>query len=135
MKKRRQEDGASSFAAGLIGCRRDPARPCGVGQAGTPTSARPEASWGRSTHSTLQPRASRPPSGEKWVQDSDWEPGSIVRRQPQTAQVTGPPATHELTRGQAGWESVGWIIGCLSIGSLGELVRGWARASVTMIIV
>jgi len=80
-------------------------------QAETLSSARPDASCGSPTQATRQPRASRPPSGEKWVQLDDPAGPSLVRRQPQAMQVTGPPATDAVPRGQAGWGSDGWIIG------------------------
>lgn len=99
---------------GRLCCRRGRPRVGSVGQAVSVRRTRPWASWGRSTQSTRQPRASRPPSGPKWVQLVGEEAESDSRRQPQALHVTGPLATSTCRRGQAGWGSDGLIIGRLS---------------------
>src|SRR5665213_1770184 len=72
--------------------------------------ARPWASWARPTHSTRQPRASRPVLPGKWRHDSS--KASTLRRQPQVAQVMGPVAGSARRIGQAD-RLAGWIMGDL----------------------
>ena len=58
---------------------------------------------------------------------------SVVNRQPHSAQVTGPPAIDAPRRGQAGWGSLGWIIGASRSGCGDHPGQGGTRVRLRIV--